>query len=444
MLNSEIERTISHPNLDLDDLFNEQNILSEQAMLELKKTMMLEGNKSHNKVFTSEDIPELNWPVIIGKSGAPIAWYKKNILGEGGYGKVYLGVNLDSGKLCAIKVQEIPDNLEEAKKALEEVAHEIYMHGLAGSLVATATLLEQNKTTIFTIQDLCLGKPLHKYLEAQKQEGKMPLDKEIDMCLSIVESLGKLNDAGILHRDIKTDQILWDDETRTATITDLGLAIEQSKAKSLNEIVGNYGAVPPELWAQVTTKPGDYNLYCEEGCHQNEKTEVYGVGTILAEVLGELSPSEIFENYYQDREFYNLMWGSDFNACANQLRNCHEDLFDKVDPDPIRDAMIRLIDNMLSDDPNIRPTFNDAIRILKLKQQELKIREQPVAPNEIQNEGFSPLLFSGFATRSINKPRMEIPVSEQNISLEGAEIAIDRDPVNLNDVPANGERSFKF
>ncbi|MCS5712033.1 protein kinase domain-containing protein [Candidatus Berkiella aquae] len=49
--------------------------------------------------------PNLTWPVYIGEKGETIAIYTEGKLGQGAFGGVYVGVNLDTGEARAIKIQ---------------------------------------------------------------------------------------------------------------------------------------------------------------------------------------------------------------------------------------------------------------------------------------------------------------------------------------------------
>lgn len=58
------------------------------------------AHKHKSKLATllkPEDYPELQWPVLIGKNNEAVAIMTESLLGEGGYGKVYTGISLDTG-----------------------------------------------------------------------------------------------------------------------------------------------------------------------------------------------------------------------------------------------------------------------------------------------------------------------------------------------------------
>lgn len=64
--------------------------------------------KSKIGLFTKSSIQALPPPRVVGKvkkeeTGSQIRWRKGELIGCGAFGRVYMGMNLDSGELLAVK-----------------------------------------------------------------------------------------------------------------------------------------------------------------------------------------------------------------------------------------------------------------------------------------------------------------------------------------------------
>ena len=373
MFNRPIQ-TRRHPN-------QEGEILSSKSRDAIKKILenaKLNQKDISNSIINPKDNPDLEWPLLIGRHGDVIVLYEKNPLGKGGFSIVYLGLHVDTGSLSAIKIHNVMTD-----EACQEVAREHNALRLIGALRDTVEINSSNGTTIYTVQDLLWGENLLKVLQALRSVGNsLELKTEINMCLSIVEEFSKLHAKGVLHRDIKTDQILWDSAFAHASVTDFGFAIKIEDGTSLKEIVGSYMSVPPELWSKVT-KIDNGHLYTESGCSQNEKTEIYGVGTILADILMDQLPFDIYTKYYDKFEPL-IKITSNPMECYEVYRHSYKNFFDKVDADPIRNALLEIAKKMLEPDPNKRLSFTDAIASLETCKNEILLRDNHSKSDEYQ------------------------------------------------------------
>ncbi len=73
------------------------------------------------------------------------------------------------------------------------------------------------------------------------EQERLSLEECVELGLSLCRALGRLHDAGLIHRDVKPSNVIYvDDRPRLA---DIGLVVEQSEASSW---VGTEGFIPPE------------------------------------------------------------------------------------------------------------------------------------------------------------------------------------------------------
>ena len=113
-------------------------------------------------------------------------------------------------------------------------------------------------------------------LRAQLDGKPMPLGLALDFALAITEVVGRLHEAGVVHKDINPANILWDATTRTVTLIDFGLATrlprETQEFKSANLLEGTLAYLSPEQTGRMN-RAIDY------------RTDFYALGMTLYELL---------------------------------------------------------------------------------------------------------------------------------------------------------------
>lgn len=115
---------------------------------------------------------------------------------------------------------------------------------------------------IFIQMELC-NCDLKKYLE----ENNLSYDNKIKLVIEICEGLDYIHKNGIIHRDLKLNNILVN-ENNNIKITDFGLATKLYEVN--NEIVGSRMYIAPEV-----LKNGSYSL----------KSDLYSLGIIMLEIF---------------------------------------------------------------------------------------------------------------------------------------------------------------
>ncbi|KAE9602533.1 hypothetical protein Lal_00049508 [Lupinus albus] len=195
---------------------------------------------------------------------------KDNIIGEGGYGVVYRG-QLVNGSPVAVK--KLLNNLGQAEKefrveveAIGHVRHKNLVRLLGYCVEGTHRLL---------IYEYVNNGNLEQWLHgATRQYGFLTWDARIKILLGTAKALAYLHEAiepKIVHRDIKSSNILIDDDFN-AKISDFGLAklLGAGKSHITTQVMGTFGYVAPE--------------YANSG-FLNEKSDVYSFGVLLVEAI---------------------------------------------------------------------------------------------------------------------------------------------------------------
>jgi serine/threonine protein kinase len=184
----------------------------------------------------------------------------QNLLGKGGVGSVYKGMDLGLGKVCAIKVlasylsadeEHLQRFLREAKLSAT-VKHE--------NVVQVSEVIEQDGL-YFLIMDFVDGYSVAHHI---KNYGAFPREKALKILQDVLHGLAAIHSCGIIHRDIKPENILISSDG-VGKITDFGLAKASNSASCLTvpgAIMGTPYFMSPEqcLGEKVDTYSDIYSL----------------------------------------------------------------------------------------------------------------------------------------------------------------------------------------
>ncbi|MQM20474.1 hypothetical protein Taro_053494 [Colocasia esculenta] len=195
---------------------------------------------------------------------------KENVLGEGGYGVVYCG-QLINGTQVAIK--KLLNNLGQAEKefrveveAIGHVRHKNLVRLLGYCVEGTQRMLVYEYVNNGNLEQWLHG--------AMRQQGSLTWEARIKILLGTARALAYLHEAiepKVVHRDIKSSNILIDDEFN-AKVSDFGLAklLGAGKSHIATRVMGTFGYVAPE--------------YANTGL-LNEKSDIYSFGVVLLEAI---------------------------------------------------------------------------------------------------------------------------------------------------------------
>ena len=202
------------------------------------------------------------------------------LIGKGGMGEVYRARDTRLDRTVAIKV--LPAEFSAQPERLQRFEQEAQVLGALShpNLLAIHDLGAQNGTH-FLVSELLEGESLRQRLE----QGALPLRKAMEFGVQIARGLAAAHEKGIIHRDIKPDNIFLTRDGR-AKILDFGLA-KQASPQSSGEnptitaavntqpgmVLGTAGYMSPE---QVRGKPAD------------ARSDIFSFGAILYETLSGL------------------------------------------------------------------------------------------------------------------------------------------------------------
>lgn len=309
-----------------------------QILVMLEQSGLNEVDAPHIASGFYQNSPQgqpLKHPIFIGQNGEMIAITIAK-LGEGGFGAVFIGMDIDTGEFVAVKRQIANPKRNPIKDIRQEQLTMEELNRLVGKL--------EHGNTVYTVDSLGWG---HDYTEAKSSvEADIPNNYEqvaykCDMALALFNEIQALHQKGFIHRDIKLDNVLWDKNNKNAQLIDFGMTMPGSKVKTKDSGRGTPLYLAPE------TINGVYST----------SSDVYACGVALLEIF--LKDDDIF-NYKDDWiDFYR-------ENDNNSIYYLMSELAKKLDPvNPTIDKIRELILNMLSPNPDIRPKLSVVIAELK-------------------------------------------------------------------------------
>jgi serine/threonine-protein kinase len=144
-------------------------------------------------------------------------------LGEGGMGVVYKARDLRLNRIVAVKF--LPENLLQFTDTLERFQQEAEaISALNHPNIATIYELEETEGRKFLVLEYLGGGTLKSAIKTLHLSGReLPVKDVLEYGIQAAEGLGHAHQHGIVHRDVKTDNMMLT-EDRKVKITDFGLA----------------------------------------------------------------------------------------------------------------------------------------------------------------------------------------------------------------------------
>jgi hypothetical protein len=182
-----------------------------------------------------------------------------NLIGRGGMGAVYLARERFLERLVAVKV--LPHDSTGDGSGRERFLREARTAARLShpSIVPLHTFAEAEGTLLY-VMGFVAGESLETRLA---REGKLPAADATRIMSEIADALHYAHSMGVVHRDVKPDNILLDGQTGRAFLTDFGIA-KQGAQQSLTRtgmVVGTPHYMSPEQGSGDPTVDGRSDLY---------------------------------------------------------------------------------------------------------------------------------------------------------------------------------------
>lgn len=186
----------------------------------------------------------------------------REILGEGGTGRVYLARDIRLGRLVAIKI------LEQVTEQFKEEVALLQKQSLWMLPAVFDAWMEEDRTGII-VMEYVEGQNLKEYLALHRQIS----EKQIyDWGLQLGEFLRQLHSRNpkVLYRDLKPENIMVQPD-KSLRLVDVGAAVRLGEEGMYQKKrVGTFGYAAPEQW---------------EGAAVDERADIYGLGAVLYAIM---------------------------------------------------------------------------------------------------------------------------------------------------------------
>ncbi len=195
-------------------------------------------------------------------------------LGRGGMGNVYRALDKKLNEEVALKL--IKSEIASDKKTLERFGNELKIarrisHKNVGRMYE---MMEHNGTHFITMEYIS-GEDLKRLI---KKVGRFSVAKTISVVKQMCKGLIEAHSLGIVHRDLKSQNVMIDDEG-TAKIMDFGIArfLGEKGLTGEGMIIGTLEYMSPEQL---------------EGKEIDRRSDIYSLGIILYEMVTGRVPFE--------------------------------------------------------------------------------------------------------------------------------------------------------
>ncbi|MGW7130084.1 protein kinase domain-containing protein [Streptomyces bobili] len=256
-------------------------------------------------------------------------------LGRGGMGRVWEALDTPTDRKVALKgLRDIPDSDE----------REQWVHRARREAQALSRIMHQNVVRfhdvveeggqVWIVMELFDPRTLGDVL---CEQGPLAVPHTAEIGLQVLRGLKAVHEAGVLHRDVKPDNILFRPDGR-ALLMDFGIATYKGapRVTQIGQIIGALEYLAPEL---VSAAPEDRRP-------ASAASDLWALGVTLYEMVEGRRPFEGVNDY----------------EILVALRES------PVPPMQFAGRLTRLIEALLDKDPALRPDAAEAQRMLELAQ----------------------------------------------------------------------------
>jgi hypothetical protein len=247
----------------------------------------------------------------------------QEIIGVGGMGVVYRGIDESLGRVVAIKTlksvsvdRELADVFLEEARAMARLTHENVVRVYDVGVVDTRP---------YFVMEYLTGKPLSQRISL----GALPVTLAARLMLQLSSGVDAMHRIGMVHRDIKPDNILLSSNSQRCHLLDFGLAgVADKDDDKRRKVSGTIGYIAPE---RLKGYPADY------------RSDWFSVGCVGYEML---TGNRAFESFAKNMGGPKNLFGTESGNWAG-----------------VPDALRQLIIGMLDTAPEQRTTDVELIRM---------------------------------------------------------------------------------
>ncbi|OIW17555.1 hypothetical protein TanjilG_08833 [Lupinus angustifolius] len=288
------------------------------------------------QVFTIDELEE-----------ATDSFHPSREIGEGGFGTVYKG-ELKDGRVVAVK-RHYESNFKRVQQFMNEV--EILAKLRHKNLVTLYGCTSRHSRELLLVYEFISNGTVADHLHGNSANSNfVSWPVRLNIAIETAEALAYLHASDVIHRDVKSNNILLDDKFRVK-VADFGLSrLFPNDATHVSTAPqGTPGYVDPEYYQ----------------CYQlNDKSDVYSFGVLLIELISSLQAVDVSRH----RNDVNLA-----NMALNKIQN--QEVRDLVDPHlgydkdyairKMTTGVAELAFRCLQQQRDMRPSMDEVLEVLR-------------------------------------------------------------------------------
>ena len=258
-------------------------------------------------------------------------------IGSGGFGVVYRATHTELGRPIAAKILH-PTAGGDPRLDLERFR----LEGLSSCLINhpnAVTVLDFGVTSTgiaYLIMELLDGYTLASEIE---EKGKLSLQRCAEIMIPVCDVLAEAHAAGIVHRDIKPDNIFLHQTKSEEIVKVVDFGIAKLLGEAPNLTLANLTITGKLIGTPIYMSPERLSNKAYDG-----RADVYSVGVMLYQMLSGVRPFEAVQG-----NFYALL-----QMCVNEEPPSLADAVPEVPP-----AVEAVVMRALTKDPLQRPTARE-------------------------------------------------------------------------------------
>lgn len=213
-------------------------------------------------------------------------WVKGELIGKGTFGKVYLALNATAGEMIAVKQVEVPHTLSDKNSELQKEV----VDALHAEVETMKDLDHFNIVQYLGFE--ALPDVYNLFLEyvpggtvgmALRKHGRFEASVSQYFTRQVLEGLSYLHSCGILHRDLKSDNILIDLDG-VCKISDFGIS------KKSRNIYANDAAMSMQGTIFWMAPEVIHNVVDNEKQGYSAKVDIWSLGCVVLEMFAGRRP----------------------------------------------------------------------------------------------------------------------------------------------------------
>jgi serine/threonine protein kinase len=179
------------------------------------------------------------------------------------------------------RVYKIQDNAAWAEFALMQLCPHMAVRGLFGG---APSYISMRKFP---------GYSLNVLLNKERKEGNLTLAQRFQLPINLLKAVMLLHEKRICHRDIKPDNILYDEETGEIYIIDLGISKHENDHSDLRSRGNAVFTAPEEFTCARTMRPvtqDEYDAFVGMISDTNLHSDIWSIARVIGLIWHDLDP----------------------------------------------------------------------------------------------------------------------------------------------------------